>query len=342
MLTILIGLPGSGKSTYAQECVKQMENCVWLSSDNIREEVLTSVEDQADNDLVFNLMFERTIENLKLGNDVIYDATNVSSKRRRELIKQIRKEIGLAHEIIAVMFAIPFKECVKRNEERERSVPYGVIDRMYKRFEVATTAEGFDYVLTVTDKNLEKADRSKVVMDLVEYNQDSPYHDFTLGNHMFATYLHLIFEKIRGGDFSGVITELEMAGWLHDIGKPHCKTFKNTKGEDSEIAHYYGHENVSAYDILCMDLQGLDNVKVAFLVQNHMRMYSAKSPKAIKKLKSLMSEETFEQLWKLHIADKRSHKIAEIDYNRAFESYEDGLGSESVVEGSSETISTLS
>ena len=45
----------------------------------------------------------------------------------------------------------------------------------------------------------------------------------------------------------GVAISLLIAASLHDIGKKFVKDFKNSRGEPSEIAHFYNHQNVGSY-----------------------------------------------------------------------------------------------
>ena len=88
-LNIMIGIPGSGKSNYAKKCLLT-NNSVYLSSDDIRVE-LYGFEDQTHNDVVFETMKKRTLNALKEGKDVIYDATNLNKKRRSGIISEARK-----------------------------------------------------------------------------------------------------------------------------------------------------------------------------------------------------------------------------------------------------------
>lgn len=303
MLTILIGLPGSGKSTWAELGVAEyFENALWLSSDNLRAQELGDTTDQSNNELIFQKMFDLTVEGLKEGKYVIYDATNISSKRRRVLLEQIRSQVKT--EAQALVFAIPFEECVKRNEARERKVPYHVIDRMYKQFEVPTFEEGFDFIDIATCDSIPSKKLGDVLSPLMQIEQDSPYHIYTIGQHCIEAANSLV-EEIGINDDTA---ELIIAALLHDIGKKHCKVFTNKKGEPTEEAHYYGHENVGAYDILTMDLKDLNKVHIAFLVQNHMRMHYLETDKAIAKIKRTMSEETYQELVLLNKADQGAAK----------------------------------
>ena len=79
---MMVGLPGSGKSTYAKQ-LSEETNAVICSSDTIREELYGDENSQDNNDEVFKILHSRIKENLKNGKNVIYDATNINSKRRK-------------------------------------------------------------------------------------------------------------------------------------------------------------------------------------------------------------------------------------------------------------------
>ena len=87
---MMCGLPGSGKSTYAKKHFVG-ENIEYLSSDELREELLGDENNQEENNKIFEEMERRTISALKAGKSVVYDACNTSYKKRSHLIKQINR-----------------------------------------------------------------------------------------------------------------------------------------------------------------------------------------------------------------------------------------------------------
>ena len=62
-LYILIGLPGSGKSTWAA----MQKDCIVLSSDEYREKLFGDATDQAHNAEVFNALRKDVVKYLKAG-----------------------------------------------------------------------------------------------------------------------------------------------------------------------------------------------------------------------------------------------------------------------------------
>lgn len=113
-LYILIGVPGVGKSTIANKL--KNKNTIHLSSDNIREEYIENIEDyQKHNAKVFEIMNNKTFELLKEGKNVIYDATNLSRKKRKNLYNQAKK---YDTEVIAYCILKPLKTVLKQNNQR--------------------------------------------------------------------------------------------------------------------------------------------------------------------------------------------------------------------------------
>ena len=90
IFTMLVGLPGSGKSTYAAEQHEKYGTHV-CSSDAIRAE-LGDVNDQSNNEKVFQILHRRIKDYLRNGESVIYDATNIKSKRRRAFMAELKEK----------------------------------------------------------------------------------------------------------------------------------------------------------------------------------------------------------------------------------------------------------
>lgn len=143
-LYYMVGIPASGKSTYAQILVRK-EGAIWLSSDNIREELFGDESIQEDSSEVFTLMKERTIENLKNGNNVVYDATNIYSEFRKKDCEAFRPYVD---RIICEFIDTGLKEALYRNAIRSRFVPEKVIARMFINLEDPTLNDGFDLIMT--------------------------------------------------------------------------------------------------------------------------------------------------------------------------------------------------
>lgn len=246
VLCVLVGPSGSGKSTFAREYVRY-HRCVinWISSDNIRKELYGDESVQKDHAKVFDLMFKRTVECLKRGESVIYDATNLSSKRRRHLIKQVRAAVNFYIHIKAIVFNVPFEELIRNDALRNRTVGEVVIRKQIAQFQVPCYEEGFDEIKLAWDPVIGPND---FVESKCYIRHDNPHHSLDVFEHMRA-----VGDAAFNDDRFTSITAIE-AAYLHDIGKAYTKTLRNAHGEPSDVAHYYGHQNWGAYISLTLDL----------------------------------------------------------------------------------------
>ena len=147
-LTVMCGISGSGKSTYAKKMYLDDENWLtteWLSSDKIRAELYGDESIQGNPKRVFRTMNERMAIALKEGYNVIYDATNLCASRRKDLISLARQSAANV-KCECVVMATSFFDCIANQEKRRRKVPYDVIARQYYQKEEPTAAEGWDII----------------------------------------------------------------------------------------------------------------------------------------------------------------------------------------------------
>jgi predicted kinase len=309
---MVVGLPGSGKSTYIDKFYA--DYCVH-SSDAIREELSGDVNNQDINKQVFDTLHKRVKADLTAGKNVVYDATNISWKRRKAFIQELNS-ISCYKECILI--ATPFELCLERNKSRERVVPYYVIERMYKNFDIPWYNEGWDNITiayTTAKASRQYGDWQNFITEYSDFNQESKWHSETLGEHCSLT---LQYVKTRESDLTGLNTrEVKVAAALHDCGKPFCKTFKDANGKESEFAHYYNHENVGAYNSLFYTKDfGVDSLLVAALIRYHMVLHFFKDWKArtIEKYEKEFTEheyvkqvDFYNALKILHEGDKKAH-----------------------------------
>jgi predicted kinase len=142
---ILIGIPCSGKSTYANK-VLNSSNTIIVSSDEIRKDLNGTYKFSPEtNNIVFDIVKNEVKLALSKGFDVVVDATNTNKKYRKSLIS-ISKKYNCS--IIAVVFQTPLSLCLERNYKRssERIIPEDVIIRMSQFDSDIKKSEGFDEI----------------------------------------------------------------------------------------------------------------------------------------------------------------------------------------------------
>ena len=300
---MIIGFPGSGKSTYALK-LADSENAIIFSSDALRKELYGSESVQDHNEEVFNILMKRMIEALKAGKNVIFDAMNISSKYRRNTLKMIDKYCS---KKLAYLIATPFMECLLRNDKRDRHVPEYVIKRAYMNFNIPHKAEGFDDVIIIYSKKLFFLPIEHLVDEMKEIDHCNHHHRLTIGTHMLTAY-NKYKEACDSGEYQ-YDQELAYAILAHDIGKPFTQTNINYKGEICKEYHYYNHANVGAYDILFTSIPEDIKINVALLIQYHMKYYDSwgQSEKAKQKDIKLLGNDLFNKLEILHKFDLEAH-----------------------------------
>lgn len=297
--TMMVGLVGSGKSTYAKQLSKET-NAVICSSDAIREELCGDENSQDKNEEVFKILHSRIKECLRKGANVIYDATNINSKRRRAFLSELRNIPCIKK---CVIMAVPFDDCCEQNKSRDRVVPYEVIERMYKNWNTPYWFEGWDEIEMKFKDDFGVANVIGIwISDHMYFNQDNPHHSCSLGKHCALVGQDLLKNNL-----------LHCAGLLHDCGKPFTKSFINSKGEETDIAHYYQHHCCGAYDSLFFRYpDDVDRLDVSILINLHMMPYfwekdKEHGEKTRQKYQKLWGNELYDNVMKLHEADKKAH-----------------------------------
>ncbi|MGD1941737.1 MAG: AAA family ATPase [Leptolyngbyaceae cyanobacterium] len=148
-LWLLIGLPGSGKSTWANQFHQSAPSLVVISTDQIRAQLFGHAATQGPWLQVWHRVTEQlqeTVEHTRQGHvtGAIYDATNMQRQGRRTVI-QAARAAGFTR-LLAVWFDLPTPLCLHRNEQRSRQVPPDVIETMARQLAGAPPHcdEGFD------------------------------------------------------------------------------------------------------------------------------------------------------------------------------------------------------
>lgn len=252
-IIILVGLPGAGKSTYAKEYVENYPNTIHLSSDAIRKELWGDESVQGDNAQVFSLMQSRAVDALNSGKSVVYDATNITRKDRACIINVLPRFVKIeAHVIWA-----PIKTCIERDAARNKTVGKEVIDKMLKRFQPVYYDENIHEIKIIRPNNFEMASYFDRVMEIIKIPHNNPHHTLNIYDHCIKAACVAYFNEMNDN--------IKMAALIHDIGKSYVKAFVDSKGNPSDTAHFYSHDNVGAWMAY-----GCSDTNVVWLVGNHM------------------------------------------------------------------------
>ena len=309
-LIAMVGLQGSGKSYKSSEIKRELEeqysdmDTVILSSDHIRFE---HPEIANDNSKVFNKLYADMNYFLRHNCNVIIDATNITIKSRKQIFLNLHEDC----EKICHIMNTPYYTCkmriFNRNQEGycDHYVPQEALDRYLQSFEIPFYEEGWDKIILEYEiSNKESNETLKAYITQAQgFDQKNKHHTQDLGKHM-----QFVGDTLKEITDNQILVE---AGYLHDVGK----LFTQTVGEDGNC-HYYNHENVGAYNLMCgaaiyvdRRYELNDTLKWLFYINYHMRLHQVETEKSIKKWKSIFGEELYNDLRLFEKADKTRPKL---------------------------------
>lgn len=147
-LYVLVGVPGSGKSTWVKN-QKWADQCVVVSTDEFVEDyakecgqTYSEVFDDYMPTAV-KLMADKVVRAREAGKDIIWDQTSTSVATRAKKLRMLPD-----YYKIAVVFNKPDDEELKRRlaSRPGKNVPWAVIDQMWGSWEDPTEEEGFSEI----------------------------------------------------------------------------------------------------------------------------------------------------------------------------------------------------
>ena len=149
---MLVGVPGSGKSTWAQAFLHNHPDYCGVSTDQIRAKLYGHEAVQGDWRQVWQQVvrqWQQGVESIQQGQrtGVIYDATNTRRRYRRQAIATARA-LGFS-EITLIWFDVPLGVSLRRNQQRRRRVPPAVIVKMHRQLRGAPPSlrENIDHIV---------------------------------------------------------------------------------------------------------------------------------------------------------------------------------------------------
>lgn len=150
-LIILIGIAGSGKSTWIKNHLTSFLGYTKVvSRDEIRFSLVKDNEEYFSHETeVYNKFIEEIKDGLKYCDTTIADATHINHLSRAKLLRALGNSIKNI-KIIAVVIKPSLQVALAQNAQRSgrRLVPANQIKRMYYSFEKPTLEEGFDEIWT--------------------------------------------------------------------------------------------------------------------------------------------------------------------------------------------------
>lgn len=310
LLTVLVGLQCSGKSTKSAELMN--DDTIILASDEYRKN-----NPDWNNDKVFNTLYNDMNNYLRKGLNVVIDATNLTLKSRLNTLRQLKVDCIKK----CLIMNTSYDECIRRLKIRNEQpnvhhVPEEALKKYLHSFEIPGYFEGWD-IIDINNKPTYKDSINclRHINNVAStFNQNNMHHTQLLGEHMLNTY-----KNIKEKTSNNILIE---SAKYHDVGKLFTQTYK----ENDSNAHYYDHANVGAYYLLCNcgiydTCEIVDEKKEEeyhystnsvldwlFYINYHMKAFDWKTEKSMNKWKSMFGEEKFNNLILLNQSDKSRPK----------------------------------
>jgi len=149
---VLVGVPGSGKSTWAanQDWAK---DCAYVSTDRIVEEYAAATNRtysevfESFMPTAVDLMADEIILARAQNKDIIWDQTSTTVNSRKKKFRMLPK-----YDHVAVVFKTPEKDELDRRLKNRpgKIIPKEVVQSMIDNFEMPTEAEGYKEIWYAT------------------------------------------------------------------------------------------------------------------------------------------------------------------------------------------------
>lgn len=161
-LIVLCGLPGSGKTTYRNG--PAFDDYKVCSTDDIIEAMAAGMGktySQAFAECIepaTKLMNENFARYLKNGDNIIFDQTNLSPKKRRAIVSQVPKDYEKTLVAFETDSASLMKIWLERKELGNKIISLTILNDMQSNYIKPTQDEPYDNIVVVERKNEDKED----------------------------------------------------------------------------------------------------------------------------------------------------------------------------------------
>ena len=149
---MLIGIPGSGKSTYYKNTLsKQYPNAILIASDKVRDNNPSLKEEE-----IWPEIYRLCVESLNNDIDIIYDATNITPNVRNRFKNNLAIRNVKEYDMVAYFFTTKKEICYERVKLRntlpnERYLPEEVVLSYGDKIIKPTLDEGFKDIIIINN-----------------------------------------------------------------------------------------------------------------------------------------------------------------------------------------------
>lgn len=332
-LHILVGVGGSGKSTFAHELKNEYKI---LSSDDIRMKIFGDLnhQDRKDHAKVFETLNNKLREYMSNNSNIIIDATNLSRKHRRLYYDMAKSK---NYEVIIDLFIKPLNTLyeINKQREKEKALSKDVVTKQYIALQIPKIGLDCDkYVFRDLPMELMRKEIMSNYANSMDINHDTPYHMETIGAHINNCMANcdVVTQDLDIMESIDKQQKLVLMGFLHDLGKIITREYKDKnipevkwynkiyKNGLNKWKTYYNHANIGAvYALLytkdlTVDKEITENNIVAEAIYHHMNFNM--TDKYIKK--NIITDNELDLIKSFQAIDKMSsqpdtYALSEID-----------------------------
>ena len=160
-LVIMMGVPGSGKSTWAKKMTGEFDT--YISRDEIRFSLVKEDEEyfSRENEVLRTFFEEIDAAILTTKRYVYADATHLSPTGRRQLLSNLKNK---PNRIYVVYVDVSLETAIERNAQRtgRALVPKDVVTRMYNSIKLPTKKEGINALFFVGEDGQVELSKTKI------------------------------------------------------------------------------------------------------------------------------------------------------------------------------------
>lgn len=132
-ITLCVGIPACGKSTWAKEEVRRdPEGIVRINRDDLRHMMNSYHHSDSNEKMVTEVAENIFLSALKKGRNVILDNTHLNKRYFDEVCKTVR-ELNIDCTVMEKSFYVDLDEAISRDSQRENKVGEDIIKKFWKK-----------------------------------------------------------------------------------------------------------------------------------------------------------------------------------------------------------------
>lgn len=158
-ITILIGIPASGKSTWSKDYIRNNADTVRVNRDDFRLMLKSAqMTEPKIEDMITTLVDATITQSLLRKCNVLVDATNLKVGYIKSFIEKFKYSADIDYRV----FDISLEKALERDTKREATVGEAVIKKLYKDYKILMDSFDFQPVTKTDRKHLTPNFESKL------------------------------------------------------------------------------------------------------------------------------------------------------------------------------------